>query len=180
MTFRVALEEKSKYLGRGRFWCGDLPTGNALLLAFAEYRHVEAENYFPSPVHRFAAGLVAAHVRRAGINTEPDGIVPAWVLAEAAIVEYQAELDRVVAALIREPLDGAAEHHEGFGAFVNRMAHLYCNSPKVGPALGVPDRTNGAKLATELLAPDSSYSTLVSDLNLGLVRLPPGSHYPEG
>lgn len=171
MTFAAALEERAKYVGRESLWCGELLTGQALYLTFAEYHHHHDKDHFPSPLHWCAARLVAAHSRNAAVHTDPDDLIAAWELASAEIAELEAEIDRVVALRIPAARDGAPEYHEGFGAVVSRLAYLFCNSPRSGLVLGKKNPYNGVRLWLGL-APGGSYSMLISDLNAGSVRLP--------
>ncbi|MGW4124448.1 hypothetical protein [Nocardia sp. NPDC004711] len=174
MTFAAALDETARYLGRESLWCGELPTGHALHLAFAEYRHCDDETYFPDTLHRCAAGLVAAHSRSAAVRTDPDDVIAAWELAAAQIVELEAEIDHVVAVRIPASRDDAVEYPEGFGAVVGGLAYLYCHSPRFGPALGKRNPYSGVQLVLRL-APGGSYSALTTGLNAGSVRLPPST-----
>lgn len=172
MTFRAVLKERARVLGSSRIWCGNLPTGYALFLSFAEHRHSDNEAHFPGPVHQFAAGLVAAHHDAAGIGVDPDHIIEQWDTATTRISVYRNEIDSAVPRLIPKATGNAVPYPESIGTFISRMAHLYCHSPKVGPPLGNPIRANSSLLKAQLLDKHCCYANLIANLNVGLVRLP--------
>lgn len=178
MTFRTELEDRIKAVGRGEYWCRNLPTAKGLLWAFLEYPSFgapgEAE-YFPGEVHRLAAGLAAAHYQHSGHRVRTDDIFEAWVSAETELAELPHHMDRTIRVLVPQPQPTAPTHDENFGAFISRLAHTWLHATPRPYGLGdrLDDRGESLRreLYTELLAPNSTYSILINNLNQGLVRL---------
>jgi hypothetical protein len=146
-----------------------------------------ADEVFPSPMLKSAAGLIDAHRRCA--SAVPETVVLSclgsagplrlsftgrraaeFICATEDILGWMSAIDQYVYSCVdvRVRAD-AVEHHEGLGAVIGRMAFLYTESfSRTGTVLGGLYSRNRVLFARECRA----YEALASDVVAGRRRLP--------
>lgn len=172
MTLRTEFEKWVAILGRANYWCGELPAWEGLHWAFTKHAYVDQDEEWPGRVHYLAAALVDAHRRHACARL--DDVIETWARVEAETHEYAREIDDTVAELLRDiqPSANATVHHTRFGALINRFAYCYVNAAQSHILGGARCPKLRNELVLGLMGPLTPYSRLVTNLNLGLVRLP--------
>ncbi|WP_174187992.1 hypothetical protein [Nocardia barduliensis] len=167
---------------------GPLPDSRIVITVFARTAEsgLDAAGAFGGGMLEPLAGLVEAHRRMATVQPDWDDVELTWTPGQKGPVlstaggnaepfasawedaqRHMLAIDLEACKVLGQPDAGAVEHHEGLGAVLGRMAHLYTISFNRF-VLDGPEGRNRQQLGRALV----SYDSLARDLVCGKKCLP--------